>query len=286
MARHLLRLILLTSTLCSKSLFAAPYTDKELQGLSLYELEVLKENQIEKSQRKLIRALRKDKTKAIESCEALKEEYYDMPYNDFVKAAVNIESKSQRKLYSKISKNRKRYNEILKLTDPTFSVKVDEFSGKMEFETRLVKQAALSKGDCPRLKGAAAWVKTGSDVGLLRGAILDEKISYIQVYFQYISDDPDASDQYYGISQAIAKNLGERPVRKIDLDYEINTYSTRSWMNFTIGLSLHDLEQLYLGGGDEKFKIYSRGGNFVVSLRERTIKSFYDGLKQLKPFYS
>jgi hypothetical protein len=281
--------------LFSSSLLTQAYTDDELRNLSLYDLEELTKTQIEKSQRKLVRTLLKSKTKATASCEVIREDYYSMPYQEFLRIGDSIQSKSKKKIYTRIAEIRAIHEVLLEENSPDFILEVDEFSGTMEFRTKFFNPVSLSKGDCPKLKGAYARASNvgrnfHSEKSSLKGQILEDGSSSLEINFKQTTRYTNASEQFFGIRGAISKSLGNR--MKVSID---NFTSTTNgpfpihFMDFSVSIDIDELETFYENDADEEFKIFSHDADFVMTLKKSTIRSFYDGLKGnekiLKHFY-
>lgn len=271
----------LTFFICSSQLIAEAFTDEELKNMSLYELETLKKNQIQKSQKKLLKTLLKDQKKEIESCELLVESYYAMPYEDFVNEQKHIKSKTQKKLYKKITKTRKKYEQLKNENTPKFTFNIDEFSKEANFRTSFEHPVILSKGQCPNLKGAFTRLDY-SNQSFLRGSILSANSTFLQIYFRYITSEK-AIKQYYGIKKAILKSTGDiKKVTPIDLDYSVGEYSTLYTMDFGISISFAELENLAGKNTKEEFKIYSNAGDFILKVPSESFVTFYEGIKNNK----
>ena len=210
--KNILAKVLVTTIIISLfPLVVNAITDEELQDMSFYELEALPKREIDKSQRKLLKSLLKDNEKKIESCRVIRDEYYSLPYVEFLEEEKNIQSKSQKKLYAKILKNRKKYEQLWERNKPRFSVTSDEFSGSIKFKTNMVSPVGLGLGKCPDLKGSyarvARWEKTKS---FFRGTIAEDDSKFLQLYVQHRSSNANAMSQYYGIREAISKNIGKK----------------------------------------------------------------------------
>lgn len=277
----------LTFFICSSQLIAEAFTDEELINMSLYELETLKKNQLQKSQKKLVKTLLKDQKKEIESCEFLLESYYAMPYEDFINEQKFIKSKTQKKLYKKIAKIRKKYLKLKSQNSPKFRIYEDEFSGTIKFKTNRVKPIILSKGDCPNLKGAFAKLNYSSNDAFLRGSLNKDASYYLQIYITYKTYNEDAFKQYYGIRKAISKSTGqEMKIIPIDVDYKISESGfdtvTRYTMEFGIKITIDELAAFASNKKDEKIKIYSNAGDFIVEVTKDSFSSFYRGIRDNK----
>ena len=256
-------------------------TDQEILAMNLYQLEELDTKKLERSQRKIVRKRLKDKTLAMDSCEALKTSYYEMPYQDLMSEGARINSKTQKKLYDKIYETRTTYEELKRQNKPRFSVELDEFSGTTKFKTSIASPVNLTEGDCPKLKKARAWKsRAGSQLSFFRGSIMKDGSNFLQIYFQRTSYSDDAMSQYYGIRGAIPKSLGiQKDVTSIDLDYSVGSYLTTYYMDFAITITSDELETIFENGDDEVIKIYSNAGDFLMTVERESIEAFYNGMK-------
>mgnify|MGYP001328853073 CR=1 FL=1 len=273
--------------LISLSVEGRGFSEAELQGMDIYQLEVLKSKSLSKENKKIVRALLKNKDKIYNSCLIARDKFYSMPLNEFRDEGKRINSKSLRALYKKISKTKERYEELREQYKVKFSVEFDEYSKNTNFRTNMVSRVILEKGVCPSLRGRSAKAIAETTNIFLRGFVIGGKSTVMQVYITTENFSDDGVKHYFGITSAASKSLGRLKTTLIDIDYDISEYFDSYTYQYAVTLDFDKLKTLYENNVDEVLKIYSSSGpDVLVTIPFNQIKIFYEGIKSDTNIYS
>lgn len=267
---------------------AETYSDENLQTKTVYELELIPKKHLAKDQRKLVKSI--IKSNRTKDCTAKQDEFFEMPLSELQSLNEKDMSKSEKKMFKFIRKNREKLEKIIKV--PTFSLSEDDFEETIEFRTSSTANTGFDKNVCP-FRGMS-WGQAGTNQRerwFARGRVgADGAIAFRQFYLRYspqhFADNPYMransgwdSGWYYGVTRVVGKGYGELDHIMIDHSFNITAKSNTQYIH-DIGINVTEdqLTDWYNAGKAIKVRIYSKTGeNLDTEIPFSQISVFYEG---------
>lgn len=259
------------------------YTDEELKGMSYYQIQMINKENLNQDQKVIAKKITKNNR--YDDCIELRDEYFEMSYDELLDIEGVVKSKSQDIMYRFILSNKGKEANLNNKFDPAFSV-INKATGGIEFRTKATERVSFTKTDCPfsRLN----WKQVEHDKGekwYVRGSVSNDNTKFIQLYLvKQTPSNLGGTIWHHGINRAVSSSLGDLSVTKIDLEhvFERNLNKNTYYSHLGFDLTLEQIEKLYAIGRNEPIEIYSRTGVLKVEVPFIQIESFYEGIQNNK----
>ena len=278
----------LSVSLLPLSGFSETYSDEDLLTKTVYELELIPKKQLLKDQRKQVKSQIKSNRK--KDCIVKQDEFFEIPLSELQSLNEKGMSKSERKMYRFILKNREKLEKIRQV--PSFSISRDDFEETTTFNTSTTTKTGFDKNVCP-FRGMN-WGNAGTDSTIRwfarartsNGTELDYLQFYLRFSPQHFISNPYISvlqgyesDWYYGVSRVVGKGYGNLNYRMIDHSFSVSEHGTQHFHDIAINVTKEQLTDWYKSGEGIAMRIYSKNGhNLDTKIPYPQISTVYEGI--------